>query len=63
MVATRSDISQAVHSHRKWPGIEEEEGLYYLCSENEGVDNCGITVKLICAFVSSPEPKAHKVSL
>ena len=32
--------------------IWEEEGLYYLCSENKGADQlCGFIAQLICGFV------------
>ena len=31
--------------------IEEVEGLYYSCSENKGVDQRAVTMKLICVFV------------
>ena len=31
--------------------IEEEEGLYYLCSETKVLINCVVTVQLFCTFV------------
>ena len=36
--------------------IYEEEGLFYLCSENKGAkqlcgNSCAVTAQLICAFV------------
>ena len=31
--------------------IYEEERLYYLCNENNGLISCAVTAQLICAFV------------
>ena len=60
---TRSDTNQLVWSQKQARSmkfqIEEEEGLYYLWSENKGTDQLrsycedrfAVTAKLICAFV------------
>ena len=58
-VSTRSDINRPVQSQKQarnlkfW--IQEEEGLYYLCSENKGVIIYAVTAKLVCAFVFAYE--------
>ena len=48
----RSDTNRAVQSQKQARSfkfrIEEEEEVYYLCSENKGAD---LTAKLICVFV------------
>ena len=52
---TRSDTNQAVQPHKIVRGlkvwIKEEEGLYYLCSENKGADQLLGYCELICVFV------------
>ena len=57
-VPTRSDTNRAVQSQKmarslKFWIFKDEEGLYYLCSENKGADQISfaVTAKLICAFV------------
>ena len=51
---TRSDTNRAVQPQEMARGLKfwiyEEEGLYYLCSENRGADQLR-TAKLICVFV------------
>ena len=52
---TRSDTNRTVQPQYMVRGlkfrIEEEEGLYYICSENKGADQLRtLTPQLICAF-------------
>ena len=56
VVFNRSDTNRAVQPQVTARSLKfriyEEEGLYYLCSENKGADQLrSITAKLICAFV------------
>ena len=49
--ATRSNINRAVQPQKMARGLKfritEEEGLYYLCSENKDVDQLG-SMQLFC---------------
>ena len=63
---TRSDTNQAVQPQKMARGLKfqiyEEEGLYYLCSENKGADQFrGLPAKLICVFVfdNAKSPFSH----
>ena len=50
-VSKQVDIKRAVQPQKMATDLKfsiyEEEGLYYLCSEN----SCAVTAQLICAFI------------
>ena len=54
-VLTGSDTNKPIQSKMQARslkfGILEEEGLYYLCSENKGAHQPLVTTKLFCTFV------------